>query len=279
MIRHARKLSQRYQPGFCRTERRGRYIGQCDQPGGVGTDQFRLRSNLTVNVGLLWISGIPADDKAAGAELDLEPSGIIDFNVPKLKTAFSADIWGIATLPEQRQYSIRAGFGLTYDKIFENQGTLAVHPKFQHSGRGARQIKLPEKRGIPAMHRRLLRAALPLLPRDNIAYIPDQMLPYAMTWNFGVSTVRQRHTLDVRYLGTRVFIVRTQRLNRVSNSHTERLPADVSDRAIQPHWRHFRLLWRISMREQFFSRVSGFNSNLFALKTLGTLRKTDWQCN
>ena len=252
------------------------YRGNAINQGIFGTDQFRLRSNLTVNVGLRWdYQGIPADDKQQALNAISSLPGILDFREPKAqKTAFSPHL-GIAYSPgTSGNTSIRAGFGMTYDKIFENQGTLSRPPQVSSTvdidpGQ-ANFLKnggiLPTATGAAACTTVASCRAL------TSAYIPDQLLPYALTWNFGVQHVFAKdYTLDVRYLGTRgVHLFVQQRLNRVAKvTPTVFLPTYLTAPSTATLAALPLTLADINARSNFSPMYPGFTSNLFALENMG----------
>jgi len=252
------------------------YTGNAINQGVFGTDQFRLRSNLTVSIGLRWdYQGIPSDDKQQALNAISSLPGVLDFKEPKAqKTAFSPHL-GIAYSPGRSgNTSIRAGFGMTYDKIFENQGTLSRPPQVSST--------VDVEPGKPNFLKNggILPTAAGAAACTTVAscraitstYIPDQMLPYALTWNFGVQHVFAKdYTLDVRYLGTRgVHLFVQQRLNRVSKvTPSVFLPTYLTAPSTATLAALPLTLADIDARSSFSPVYPGFNSNLFALANIG----------
>jgi len=252
------------------------YRGNAINQAIFGTDQFRLRSNLTVNVGLRWdYQGIPADDKQQALNAISSLPGILDFKEPQAqKTAFSPHL-GIAYSPgKSGNTSIRAGFGMTYDKIFENQGTLSRPPQVSSTvDVEPGKLNFLKTGGIPANASGAAACTTVANCRAiTSTYIPDQMLPYALTWNFGVQHVFAKdYTLDVRYLGTRgVHLFVQQRLNRVSKvTPSVFLPTYLTAPSTATLAALPLTLADINARSSFSPVYPGFNSNLFALENIG----------
>src|SRR5262249_7154571 len=117
--------------------------------------------------------------------------------------------------------SIRAGFGLAYDKYFDNLGLLSLPPQISSTidinanpittGFLANGGIKPNATAAAACTTAAACRAL------TSSFIPDQMLPYSVQWNFGVQHVfANDYTLEVRYLGTRGVHLFTQtRLNAI----------------------------------------------------------------
>jgi len=197
------------------------YVGNAINQALFANDTFRWRPNLTVTVGLRWdYQGIPRDDRQQVLNSISSVPGLIEFGEPSPQlTAFSPRI-GLAYSPgTSGRTSIRAGFGIAYDKIFENLSTNSRPPQVSstvdtpftpvttgylaNGGIRATAAGEPPCSGVQSC-------------RDaTSSYIYDEQLPYAISWNFGVQHVfRNDYTLDVRYLGTRgVHLFTQSRIN------------------------------------------------------------------
>lgn len=185
-----------------------------------GTDQYRLKSNLTVNIGLRWeYQGFPRDDSKQSLNAISDVPGLIQFRAPSaMRTAFSPRVGLVYSPGHSASTSIRAGFGLAYDKYFDNLGTLSQPPQVTTtvdvplgtttSGFLANGGIKPNALGVSCSTAQECRDA-------TSAYIYDQELPYAITWTFGVQHVfHNDYTLEARYLGTRgVHLFTQSRIN------------------------------------------------------------------
>jgi hypothetical protein len=252
------------------------YTGNSINQGLFGTDQFRVRRNLTISIGLRWdYQGIPADDKQQALNSLSSLPGVLDFNVPKAqKTAFSPHI-GIAYSPgNSGKTSIRAGFGQTYDKIFENQGTLSRPPQVSSTVDIVPGLPNFLKNGgiLPTANGAAVCVTVVNCQAATSTYIPDQNLPYALTWNFGIQHVFAKdYTLDVRYLGTRgVHLYVQDRLNSIDRvTPTSYLPTYLTAPSAATLAALPITLADINAKSDLSPQYPGFTSNVFALENWG----------
>ena len=199
----------------------GLYVGNAINQGLFFNDTYRYSRNLTFTIGLRWdYQGIPRDDGQQALNAIASVPGLIDFRKPNPQlTAFSPK-FGIAYSPGASGHtSIRAGFGIAYDKVFENLGTNSRPPQVSSTvdipftpittGFLANGGIKPTAAGAPA-------CSDAQSCRDaTSSYIYDQQIPYAISWNFGIQhEFRNDYTLDVRYLGTKgVHLYSQSRIN------------------------------------------------------------------
>ena len=86
--------------------------------------------------------------------------------------------------------SIRAGFGMFYDVLYDNQGLLTLPPQANHTVdvTGLNQERLPGRRRHSAELQR--RGVEPGgSARQTGGYVPDQIRPETISWNIGVQHV------------------------------------------------------------------------------------------
>jgi hypothetical protein len=200
-------------------------------------DSWRLRNNLTVNLGLRWErTTVPTGQALQSLNSLADVPGLISFHGPKTSNKNFAPKIGIAYSPgKSGRTSIRAGFGLAYDVIFDNVGSTAYPPQlsatydvnpdgtvgttpvfsapFLGNG-GIFPGSLPGGSNLTAAQAR----------QSTSSYLPDQVLPYSINWNLGVQHVfHNDYTLEVRYLGTRGVHLLTQnqlnKQNKVDATH------------------------------------------------------------
>lgn len=202
----------------------GGYAGNQINLYGFIQDEWRIRRNLTLSLGVRYeYKGVPRSDKDQALNAISSVPGLIDFHAPKpQKDAFMPRI-GIAYSPgSSGRTSIRAGFGINYDKYFDNLGLnsrppqvastvnvdpAANRPNFLANG-GIRPTATAEAACTTAAECRGLTSA----------YLFDQQLPYSIQWNLGVQRVfANDYTLEVRYLGTRGVHLYTQnQINKIA---------------------------------------------------------------
>lgn len=196
------------------------FIGNMLSHFAFAHDEWRIRPNLTLNIGVRYeYVGVPTGARQQALNSIASVPGVLVFSEPKAtKRDFTPRV-GLAWSPGKSGLtSIRAGFGLAYDQIYQNLGTNSLPPQYfttidAHIDR-PNQPNFLATGGIPG-------GALPITDpatarRLTSSYIPDQVRPYSIQWNFGVQRVLWNdYTLEVRYLGTRgVHLPLQQQINR-----------------------------------------------------------------
>lgn len=192
------------------------YSGNQINTSAFVSDEFRVRSNLTLTLGVRYeFKGVPEGDKLQSLNAISSVPGLIDFRAPRAqKTNFVPRV-GLAYSPGSSGHtSIRAGFGMSYDKYFDNLGLNAKPPQLEST------VDVNPSETTPAFlaNGGILPNARPQSfanaqeARDaTSAFLVDQQLPYSIQWNFGVQRAfREDYTLEVRYLGTRGVHLPTQ---------------------------------------------------------------------
>ena len=191
-----------------------------------GQDAYRIRQNLTLDLGLRWERTTVPVSMGRFQVLNhvADAPGVLVFNAPKTYNKAFAPKVGVAYSPgTSGNTSIRAGFGLAYDVIFDNVGSTAYPPQISAT---------IDAENYPNIYR------VPFLARGGIfpgsvaaggtltqaeartatsSFIPDQLPPYSINWNVGVQhVVHNDYTLEARYVGTRgVHLLVQNRMLRV----------------------------------------------------------------
>jgi hypothetical protein len=196
-------------------------------------DDWRIRPNLTLNLGVSYSyqqmtkgSGDQALNSIASVP------GLLVFDVPKTQTKNFAPKFGFAWSPNYNEgllgrifgsggkSSIRAGFSMGYDYIFDNLWVLSSPPQLQQT----RDCPDPTK---PFCHETGFLAAggIPggAAPTGTAAearaattsFIPDQEVPYSLTWTGSYQRqFRNDWAFELRYVGTRgVHLITQNRIN------------------------------------------------------------------
>jgi hypothetical protein len=153
--------------------------------------------------------------------------GLIEFNSPQKQTTNFLPRLGFAYSPgESGNTSIRGGFGMAMDVLYDNLGLLSLPPQVQQtcdapgnqtSGCFWNPNAFLASGGLPSNPPAPFTD--PIAARQaTSAYIPNQQLPYSETWDLGIQHIfAQKYTLEVRYVGTRGIHLPVQtRLNRQS---------------------------------------------------------------
>ena len=177
-----------------------------------GQDDWHVRNNLTVNLGLRWErTTVPETMKLQSLNAIASVPGVLDFREPRTNNKNFAPRIGFAYSPGNRgTTSVRAGFGMAYDVIFDNVGSTAYPPQLSST---------VDASNFPAIFKAPFLANGGLKPGSvpsgsnlnqaqaraaTSSYIPDQVLPYSIQWNLGVQhQLHNDYTIEVRYLGTR----------------------------------------------------------------------------
>jgi hypothetical protein len=186
-------------------------------------DQWKVNQHLTLNLGLRWeFTSIPYSTRSQTLNSISNVPGLLSFNEPQPQYKNFAPRIGVAYSPgSSGKTSIRAGFGMNYDVIFDNIGILNLPPQlsttvdllsFNPDGLGPNFLAnggiTPNNAKVGALSQAEARAA-------TSAYVPDQKLPYSIQWNFGIERqFANDYTFEARYVGTRgVHLDVQQRMN------------------------------------------------------------------
>jgi hypothetical protein len=174
-------------------------------------DIWKVRSNLSLNLGLRYeYSSTPYGWGQQSLNSIANDPGLITFGSPQApKKDFMPRI-GFAYSPgTSGNTSIRGGFGLGYDVLYDNIGTLARPPQIgstvncpnavcQSAFLANGGIPPEVSSGISVYDQPTARAKTSSFLPNNVKY------PYAESWNLGVQHVfASNYTADVRYVGSR----------------------------------------------------------------------------
>ncbi len=190
-----------------------------------GNDSWKVNPHLTLNLGLRWeFSSVPFGERSQTLNGYAGVPGLLEFKEPKPQYRNFAPRIGIAYSPgSSGKTSIRAGFGINYDVLYDNIGILSLPP--QLSSTVDLLSNNPTNIGPNFLRNG---GILPGTPTGKLsiadaraatsAFVPDQKLPYSIQWNFGVQReFAHDYTFEARYLGTRGVHLDVQtRINRFS---------------------------------------------------------------
>jgi hypothetical protein len=190
------------------------------QFAGYANDDIRLRSNLTLNLGVRYeYATVPVASRYQEASAPASSLAGINFSRPYYdKTNFVPRI-GFAYSPGSTgAWSIRGGLAQAYDLVYSNLTSNSAPPYFQQTndcpGSKCAPTGFLASGGLPGTA-----VALPTDPAGALGPIASYTFggkrPYGLTWTLGVQHVfAQNYTLEVRYTGTRgVHLWNQTRLN------------------------------------------------------------------
>ena len=203
------------------------YYGDLYSIYWFANDTFRIRPNLSLNLGLRYeYTSNPYTFRAQALNSIADVPGVLTFHEPTTQKKNFGPRVGIAYSPgSSGNTSIRAGFGINYDVIFDNVGSTSYPPQFSPTidtgpayDNEFNRVPFLAQGGIPQSAKQTGQLTAEQARDATSSYIQDQVLPYSIQWNFGVQHVfKNDYTFDARYLGTRgVHLLVQNRLNSIA---------------------------------------------------------------
>lgn len=195
-------------------------------------DDWRIRPNLTLNLGVNYsYQQVPLGARTS-QPLNAISSvpGLIEFREPKSQKTNFGPRFGFAYSPNfeggilgrlfgnNNQTSIRGGFSMGYDYIFDNLYILSNPPQLQQTNdvdtTAPQTPAFLAGGGLPDTPVAITDAAT--ARALTAGFIPDQEVPYSLTYTFSIQRqLAQDLSLELRYLGTRgVHLLTQNRINR-----------------------------------------------------------------
>lgn len=183
------------------------YYGDQIQFGIFANDDWKIRQNFTLNLGLRYErTTLPYSERLQSVNAISNVPGLLTFGEPQPQNLNFEPRIGFAYSPgTSGNTSIRGGFGINYDQLFDNLGILSLPPQFNqtvdvtgNAGSGFLSSGgIPPNASFGTLGAADARAA-------TSGFIPNQKLPKSIQWNLGVQHVwHQNYTFEARYLGTR----------------------------------------------------------------------------
>ena len=195
-------------------------------------DDWRVRPNFTLNLGLSYsYQQVPLGARTSQVLNSISTvPGVLEFREPKAQTKNFAPKIGFAWSPDYSsgllgrifgsggKSSLRAGFSMGYDYIFDNLYILSNPPQLQQTNNvDTTQAPTPNFLANGGLPDTPVDITDPVTARQNTAsWIADQEVPYSLTWTgsfqrqFGADW-----SMELRYVGTRgVHLLSQNRINR-----------------------------------------------------------------
>ena len=184
-----------------------------------GNDNWKITPNLTINLGLRYeYLSIPLGENSQSLNSSASVPGLLSFHSPMTQKKNFMPRIGLAYSPgTSGKTSIRAGFGITDDVLYDNLGGSTLPPQLSTTVdvTGLNNTGFLAGGGIPPN----TSVAIPEGAAARAAtsgFIPDQKRPQAYNWNFGIQHVfADKYVFESRYVGTRgLFLPMQVQLNR-----------------------------------------------------------------
>ena len=196
-----------------------KYYGDRILSGFFANDTWKIRPNLAVDIGVRYeYQTIPYSERLQTENAISNVPGLITFGVPQPQGNAIMPRIGIAYSPGRSgNTSIRAGYGLFYDVLYDNQGLLTLPPQAITTVdvTGLNQGGFLATGGIPpnASGAALTQAEA---RAGTGGYVPNGTRPETSSWNIGIQHVfHNNYTFESRYVGTHsVFLSVQDQLNR-----------------------------------------------------------------
>lgn len=202
-----------------------RYYGDQIATYDYVQDTWRARPNLTFDLGLRYeYTTVPYSQRLQSLNAIANDPGLITFPTPTAPKKDFAPRVGVAYSPgTSGTTSIRAGFGIAYDVVFDSLGALSLPPELSTT------ITLTGEPGgnflangaIPANYGGALNPTFTVAQARALtaSVITNLIPPYAINWTADVEHVfAKNYTLEVRYLGDRgVHLPIQNEYNRISD--------------------------------------------------------------
>ncbi|HZS53994.1 MAG TPA: carboxypeptidase regulatory-like domain-containing protein [Bryobacteraceae bacterium] len=175
--------------------------------GWYVNDNWKVTPNLTLNLGLRYeYDTVPAGEMQQSLNSIANVPGLITFGVPQAQKNNIMPRIGFAYSPgSSGKTSIRGGFGINYDVLFDNLGLLTLPPQLSTTqdvtGNGGSNFLAsgglppngPSGNFTPAQAR-----------ASTGGFVPDVQRPKSLQWNFGIQRqFGSNYVFESRYLGTR----------------------------------------------------------------------------
>jgi hypothetical protein len=191
------------------------YSGNANAFYAFLNDNWRVSSHLNLNLGVRYeYNGVSESMKDFALNSAADVPGVLTFFAPQAQKLNFAPRVGFAYSPGRKAAtSIRGGFGIGYDPIFDNVG-MNVRPP-QDVSLIQSVPNAPNFLGNGGIASSLPTLTLAQLRAATTFWLPNQELGYAMNWSLGVQhEFAHDYTLEVRYVGSRgVHLIEQTELN------------------------------------------------------------------
>jgi len=210
------------------------YYGDQTALYAYGNDTWRVTPTVTLNMGLRYeFTSVPTGERAQQLNILASVPGLVSFNAPQPTYTSFAPRVGVSWAPDEKT-SVRVGFGIADDVLFDNLGTLSFPPQYSvtedvgsagYPGYLAPNFLtgggLPTATGAAVKQFCLTGtgpgtsvACNPDIKSQRAAtsaFLPNQVVPYAETYTLTVQhTFLNDYTAEIGYVGTKGIHLPTQ---------------------------------------------------------------------
>jgi hypothetical protein len=194
------------------------YYGDQTALYGFVNDTWRAAPTVTLNAGVRYeFTSVPSGERLQALNSVASVPGLISFHAPQPAYTSFAPRVGINWAPDDKT-SIRAGFGLAYDVLFDNLGTLSFPPQLSQTadvGVGNApdfsSSNFLKNGGLPPGGTGAVVLTATDAKAGTAAYLPNQVVPYAESYTLTVQrTIGPNYTAEIGYVGTRGIHLPTQ---------------------------------------------------------------------
>ena len=184
------------------------YYGDQIQFGAYVNDSWKVKPNFTINLGLRYErTTLPYGERLQTVNAISNVPGLITFGEPKVANLNFEPRIGFAWSPgKEGKTSIRAGFGINYDQLFDNLGILSAAPQYQVTADTLDWVGKTDYLKNGGISPNASSGSMDQATARALTggYIPDQKLPKSLQWNISIQRViHEDYTVELRYLGTR----------------------------------------------------------------------------